>query len=92
MTARRLRATLTRACASEDMAGALLRSLAPDNGRYATATVEGKVLTLRVEAATPGELRRTMDDLLACLSTAEKVWAKASPIRDDTRSARRPTP
>lgn len=92
MLADPLTATLTRSCASEEMARALAGSLAPDNEGYAEAQVEGAQLTIRVVAKELRELRRSLDDILACLATAEKTWIRASRIPNGTRSDRTPTP
>ena len=78
MPAGDLTATLTRDCASEAMATALRAAISPDNGLYAEVTQEGGRLTITVHARTLGELRRTLDDLLACMGAAEKTWAKAT--------------
>lgn len=87
-----LSATLTRKCSSEEMARALADSLSPDNEGYADAHVEGPNLTIQVAAKDLGELRRSLDDILACLGTAERTWLRASQIPADTRTGRTPTP
>lgn len=92
MGAKPFRAEIARECASPELAEALRRSLAPENAGFASATVSGSRLVIRAEATSLGELRRTVDDLLACIGTAEKVWAKASPTRGGSRTSRTPTP
>lgn len=42
-------------------------ALAPDNGDYLHAVVEGRTLHLRATASSPMQLLRTLDDALACL-------------------------
>lgn len=71
------RAVLRRTYASADLAGSLARSLAPDNAGFVRCLVKGCELRLEVEAKSVGELQRTLDDALACLSTAERTWRSA---------------
>lgn len=70
-------AHLRHACASEAEATALLRALEPDHEGFVHATTEGSVLRLDVQAKSVSELRRTLEDTLACLSAAERTWGAA---------------
>jgi tRNA threonylcarbamoyladenosine modification (KEOPS) complex Pcc1 subunit len=73
-----LTAVLTRNCENEAMASTLKGAISPDNGLFADVTQEKGKLTIQVRARNVAELRRTLDDLLACLSAAEKTWDKAT--------------
>lgn len=55
------------------VADAVHRALAPDNAEYVTARVEGSVLVAGAAADSPGGLLHTLDDLLACVTAAEKA-------------------
>ncbi|MDE1821685.1 MAG: hypothetical protein KGJ23_11860 [Euryarchaeota archaeon] len=69
------RATLRRACASPQEARALAGAIHPDNADFLRARAEGSVLVLEASSRTVGELQRTLEDALACLSGAERTWA-----------------
>lgn len=72
-------ATVRKSCASPEEAEALLRALSPDNSTFVTGRTEGRVLVLSARASSVGELQRTLDDTLACLSAAERVGAPHRP-------------
>jgi len=59
--------------ADADEAHRMMRSIAPENGAFVRARVEGRVLVLEADADAPLSLLRTLDDALACLSAAEKA-------------------
>lgn len=70
-----VKATLTRRCQSESDAQRLARALFPDNGDFVHTSVKGRELTIQVEGRSAREVQRSLDDLLACLSAAEKSLA-----------------
>jgi hypothetical protein len=70
-------ARLARRCASSEEAQALLRALEPDQEGFVQARVEGDLLVLEVRSSSVPELRRTLEDTLACLSAAERTWNAA---------------
>ena len=55
----------------EGLARAVMDALGPDNGGYVDSELDGGKLTLRMESGSAGELRNTMDDLMACIKAAE---------------------
>jgi hypothetical protein len=57
--------------ASEDLADRMLASVRVDNGEHARSWREGTRLITEASAESPGALRHTLEDLLACLSAAE---------------------
>jgi hypothetical protein len=71
------RASLRRTYESEEMVEALVRALGPDNSGFVHCLASGKELRLEAEAKSVGELRRSLDDALACLSAAERTWLRA---------------
>jgi len=58
-------------CADPATADRLLRSLAVDNEGHARSWREGAVLMTEADATSPGSLRHTLEDLLACVVAAE---------------------
>jgi hypothetical protein len=81
-----MRAELHREYARPEEALALARSLTPDDAGYVRSTARGSTLHLSVEARSVGELRRTLEDALACLSAAERTWerqASADPEEEE---------
>jgi hypothetical protein len=66
------------ACASTIDAARLARAVAADNPPHVHVTAEGSALVIRVDPGSPGSVRATLDDLLACLAGAERTPAKAS--------------
>ena len=57
--------------ADERSARSVMEAIRPDNGPYVESSLEGRVLVLRMESASAGTLRNTMDDLMACIKAAE---------------------
>lgn len=51
----------------------LLASFEPDNGEYITSSLQGNSILSESENDTILGMRATIDDLLACLTTSEKV-------------------
>ncbi len=78
-----MRAELQREYRSAEEALALARALAPDDEGYVKSNVRGRRLLLSVEAKSVGELRRTLEDALACLSGAERTWELQAPEERD---------
>lgn len=70
-------ASLRRTCSSAEEARALAAAIAPENSGYVEATAVGRELRIEARGRNEGELRRTLDDLLACVSAAERTWAAA---------------
>ncbi|MCH3978114.1 MAG: hypothetical protein LKJ94_01640 [Candidatus Methanomethylophilus sp.] len=52
-------------------AEAVLSAVSPENAGYVEAGVEGSTVTFRMASDSPGALRNTADDLLACIKAAE---------------------
>ena len=78
-----MRAELRREYRSAGEALALARALRPDDGGYVTSEARGPTLLLSVEAKSVGELRRTLEDTLACLSAAERAWEDLVPGKEE---------
>lgn len=60
-------------CPDPATAATVLAALAPENGDWVQARVEGSTLLLTAEADSPAGLRRTLEDVLACASAALKA-------------------
>ena len=58
---------------NEHFAERMLETLEPDNDGYIVSRAEGNDLISTAESGSVLNLRSTLDDLLACLSTAEEV-------------------
>ena len=58
-------------CRDAATAERLLSSLAVDNEGFARSWREGSTLVTEAKADSPGALRHTLEDLLACLAAAE---------------------
>jgi len=58
---------------SHEIATKINDSLSPDNDGFVKSSVEGNVLVCEAEADSILSLRATLDDLLACLDTSERV-------------------
>lgn len=69
----RARARLVVRFATEAEARIVLAALAPENAGFVRASVEGAAIVAEADAAGPGPLLHTLDDLLASLSAAERV-------------------
>jgi tRNA threonylcarbamoyladenosine modification (KEOPS) complex Pcc1 subunit len=59
-------------------AEAIASAVAPENGSYVEAELEGSILVCRMSSESPGTLRSTADDLLACIKAAEESAGIAS--------------
>ncbi|MCI4318040.1 MAG: hypothetical protein L3J96_05820 [Thermoplasmata archaeon] len=59
--------------ATPEEAEKLAQSLAPDQGEFVRWERAGTRLTFVVEAESPRRVRATVEDLLACLGTAERT-------------------
>ncbi|HUR67927.1 MAG TPA: KEOPS complex subunit Pcc1 [Candidatus Thermoplasmatota archaeon] len=66
-------ATLRLRFASADEAQRMAAALAPDDDGYLRVRVEGALLVLEAEAEAPLGLLRTLDEVLAQLSAAQKA-------------------
>ncbi|MEK6984772.1 MAG: hypothetical protein AABX89_00090 [Candidatus Thermoplasmatota archaeon] len=64
------RITLRIEASSAEEARHLVASLAPENGTFLTARVEGAFIVLDAEATTALGLLRTVEDALQCLHAA----------------------
>lgn len=62
-------------CGSRALAEALRRAVVADNPSYVEVTTEGEELVVRVTARSAASARTTLDDLMACLSAAERAGA-----------------
>jgi hypothetical protein len=63
----------------------LAEALAADQPNHLTWRVRGRVLEFRFGASTPESARATGDDLMACLSAAERT-AEITPSRSPPRA------
>ncbi|MGA8542629.1 MAG: KEOPS complex subunit Pcc1 [Thermoplasmata archaeon] len=66
-------AVVRRPCASSNEAERLRAALAADNPSFVRVEVEGTALVIRVTAASPASARATLEDLMACVSAAERA-------------------
>ena len=62
----------------ERTAKAVLAAVAPENGGYVGARIDGCAVFYHIEAETAGAMRNTADDLLACIRAAEEAAGLAS--------------
>jgi tRNA threonylcarbamoyladenosine modification (KEOPS) complex Pcc1 subunit len=60
---------------SEQQARNVARSISLDNGRYATAEVEGGRLVITASAASAPSMLHTLEDLMSCLKVADQLVA-----------------
>lgn len=70
--------TVRHRCARRSFAEALRRAVAADNPPYVDVTTEGTDLVVRVTARSAASARTTLDDLMACLSAAERAGAPST--------------
>ena len=70
--------TVRHPCGRPATAEALRRAVVADNPSYVEVTTEGAELVVRVTARSASSARTTLDDLMACLSAAERAAAAAS--------------
>ncbi|MGI0130159.1 MAG: KEOPS complex subunit Pcc1 [Thermoplasmata archaeon] len=68
---------MRRACASAAEAERLRAAVAADNPSFVRVEVEGSTLVIRVTAASAESARATLEDLLACLSAAERAMGSS---------------
>ena len=71
-------AVLRRSCATPAEAHRLRGAVAADNPAFVRVEVEGADLIVRVTAESAESARATLEDLLACLSAAERASTAAS--------------
>lgn len=71
-----------------DGARRLAESVGPDQQGFVRARRSGRVVTFVIEADSVGSARATADDLLACLTAAERAAAVA-PAKMPRRSSAR---
>jgi hypothetical protein len=67
-------------CPSPEAARTLRAAVAVDNPPYVAIDLEGTELVIRLTASSAASARATLEDLLACLSAAERA-AAVSPRR-----------
>jgi tRNA threonylcarbamoyladenosine modification (KEOPS) complex Pcc1 subunit len=60
-------------CCDEATAEAVLRAIEVDNEGYVTSERRGSTVVSAMEADSIPRLLQTVDDLLACITVAEKV-------------------
>ena len=65
-------------CATPAAARALRAAVAADNPSYVTVELDGAELVVRLRTASLMSARATLDDLLACLSAAERSVGTAT--------------
>ena len=75
----RIRASLRFTCSGPEEANQLQGSVDPDNDGYVASRIDGNELILESDAATVMSMRATLDDLLVCLSTADRVIGAGRP-------------
>jgi hypothetical protein len=64
-------------CPSVAIAHALRAAVAADNPPYVTVELDGPELVVRLTTASAASARTTLEDLLACLSAAERALPSA---------------
>lgn len=65
--------TVRRHCASAAEARAFRAAVAADNPAYLSVEVVGRELLVRLTAPSAASARATMEDLMACLTAAERT-------------------
>gem|GEM_PF-2239754 len=83
--------TLARTYPSAAIARTLRAAIGADGGEGLVLRVRGPRLAVRLESASPGTARSTLDDLLACLAAAERT-AGVSPVRSASGRTERAAP
>ncbi|MDR2846555.1 MAG: hypothetical protein LBV63_04665 [Candidatus Methanoplasma sp.] len=53
-------------------ADAVYSAIGPDNEGYVRSELQGKTILFFIESETAGSMKNTVDDLLACVKTAEE--------------------
>lgn len=69
-------AVVRRSCAGPAEAARLRAAVAADNPPFVRVDVEGTDLVVRVSAASAASVRATLEDLLSCLSAAERAGTR----------------
>ena len=70
----RIKSTLTLEYETAEMAKDILKSIEIDNYSFVKCKLEGKKIICEAESDKPSSLLHTLDDLLACVITAESVY------------------
>ncbi|MGI0131575.1 MAG: KEOPS complex subunit Pcc1 [Thermoplasmata archaeon] len=73
---------MRRTYGSAEVAERLARALAPDHDGFVRCAQDGATLEFRIEAPTPTRARATIEDLLACLGSAERTSGITSARRE----------
>ena len=68
---------LRRTWPSAEVATRIARAVTADNPEYVEARAQGAELVLRVRSTSAASARASVDDLLACVRTAEEALAMA---------------
>ena len=61
---------------SSDIAGTVFRSIDVDNFDFVNAKIDGEQFVAEVNSKSVSSLIHTLDDLLSCISVAEKIVDK----------------
>ncbi|GEM_PF-2624396 len=69
----------------EERARCVGESVAVDDDAYVSVEVRGKTVIVRVSAETARGLMRAMDDVLACISTAERALGCLGALSSSSR-------
>ena len=73
---------MERTYGSAEEAERLARALAPDQGEFVRCERRGAALAFEIEAESPATARATVEDLLACLGSAERAAGITGTRRD----------
>ena len=65
-------------CATAEEARRLARAVAADNPTHVRVVAEGRELAIALDPTGPASARATLDDLLACLQTAQRTGEEAA--------------
>jgi tRNA threonylcarbamoyladenosine modification (KEOPS) complex Pcc1 subunit len=71
-----VRCEMTLRFPSPDIAGKVFQAVEQDNGGYVDAERKDDTIVAVIEASTLRSLLHTLDDLLSCVSVAEKIVTK----------------
>lgn|GEM_PF-349100 len=80
----RAQAHLTRVYGSEEESRTVAGALTVDNEGFVEISRVGRSLEIRAEAESVPQLRRTLEDLLACLATAERTYLSIHPENESS--------
>ncbi|HZY69861.1 MAG TPA: KEOPS complex subunit Pcc1 [Thermoplasmata archaeon] len=75
---------------SADQARRLTEAVGPDQQGFVRAVRRGRVVTFVIEAESAGSARATADDLLACLTAADRATTLAPSKSPRRRSGNAP--